>query len=98
ALQRKDRRQAMQTMRPRFLLLIIVLTLTSQLAFASPTLRVGLKTNSSTTTDARTPRPKSCRKKCANSYRRCLKAAGKNKAESSSCRPRYELCLGYCGQ
>ena len=88
----------MQTIRPRFLLLIIVLTLTSQLAFASATLRVGLKTNSSTTTHARTPRPKSCRKKCALSYRRCLKSADKNKADRSSCRPRYELCLGYCGQ
>jgi hypothetical protein len=87
----------MKTMFPRFLFLILALTLTAQLAFAVPTLKIGQNANSSTTASTAPKPDKRCKKKCANSYRMCLRRAGKNKAERRSCEPRYELCLGYCG-
>ena len=78
-------------------LFLLALTLTSQLAFAVPSLKIGRNANSFTTTSTAPKLDKSCRKKCARAYRRCLIRAKGNAAERRSCRPRYELCLGYCG-
>jgi len=81
----------------RMNLFIIALTLTAQLAFASPTLRVGQNANSSTSTTANTPiRPNPCRRRCAIAYRRCLRAADGNPARRRACMLRYRGCLRHC--
>ena len=88
----------MNRKRFRISLFLLALTLTAQLAFAVPSLKIGQTSNSSTAMESTARKPdKRCRRKCAISYRRCLARAHGNKAERRSCYPRYELCLGYCG-
>jgi len=79
---------------------IVVLALTAQLSFTFP-LASGQNTNSSTTMapvmqnrNMGIPYNRSCRRRCDNSYRRCLRS-GKNR---NACRRHLRNCLRRCAQ
>lgn len=87
----------MKSKRTTFLFFIVVLALTAQLSFISP-LAGAQNTNSSTTMEQNTNSSTTmqtdnrCRRRCANSYRRCLRS-GKNR---TACRKQYRNCLRRC--
>ncbi|MEO8435881.1 MAG: hypothetical protein ABI596_13355 [Pyrinomonadaceae bacterium] len=76
---------------------ILVLALTAQLSFISPS--TGAQNSNSSTTmmqndNVGIPHNQACRRRCANSYRRCLRS-GKN---PNACRKQYRNCLRRCPQ
>lgn len=78
------------------LFFVVVVALTAQLSFIS---RVGRaqNTNSSTTMQNENigiPYNQKCRRRCANSYRRCLRSG----TNAVACRKRYRNCLRHCPQ
>lgn len=89
----------MKVIRSYFSPFFLALALTALLPLAAPP-AAAQNANSSTTAEPTMTRQAApsgqCKRKCANSYRKCLVRAGRNRRERRSCRPRYELCLGYC--
>ena len=78
------------------LFFVAVLALTAQLSFISP-VGSAQNTNSSTTMqndNMGIPYNQKCRRRCTNSYRRCLRS-GKN---AVACRKQYRNCLRRCPQ
>ena len=75
---------------------ILVLALTAQLSFISPS-ATAQNTNSSTTMqndNTGIPYNRACRRRCDNSYRRCIRS-GKNR---TACRKQLRNCLRRCPQ
>ena len=76
---------------------ILVLALTAQLSFISPSAGAQ-NTNSSTTMmqndNMGIPYNRACRRRCDNSYRRCVRS-GKNR---NACRKQLRNCLRRCPQ
>ena len=78
------------------LFFIVVLAVTAQLSFLSPVGRAQ-NTNSSTTMqndNMGIPYNQKCRRRCAESYRRCLRSS----QNPTACRKQYRNCLRHCAQ
>lgn len=76
---------------------ILVLALTAQLSFISPSAGAQCSNSSTTMTQNENvgiPHNPACRRRCAESYRRCLRS-DKN---PTACRKQYRNCLRRCPQ